>query len=50
MDILGNEVKSIKLRKKGKQEIDITDLSEGMYFGNLIVNNEITSIKKLIVK
>jgi hypothetical protein len=50
MDILGNEVKSIKLRKKGKQEIDITDLSEGIYFGNLIVNNEITSIKKLIVK
>jgi len=38
------------LRKKGKQEIDITDLSEGIYFGNLLVNDEVVSIKKLIVK
>ena len=50
MDILGNEVKFIQLEQSGVKKIDLTDMSKGIYFGNLIVNNEVVSIKKLIVK
>ena len=50
MDILGNEVKTIKLLAKGKQKVNISDLSKGIYFWNAIVNNEIVTIKKLIVR
>jgi hypothetical protein len=50
MDILGNQVKVIKLSDKGKQKVNISDLSKGIYFGNVIVNNEIVTIKKLIIK
>lgn len=50
MDILGNKVKSIYCTEKGTQNINISDLSKGIYFGNLISNSEVIAIKKLIVK
>ena len=50
IDILGNEIKEIILTEKGIQKLDLTDMSKGIYFGNLIVKNEIVSVKKLIVK
>ena len=50
MDVLGNEVKTIKLFEKGTHKVDISSFSKGIYFGNLIMNNEITITKKLIVK
>ena len=49
MNILGNEVKTIKLSAKGRQKVNISDLSKGIYFGN-IINNEVVIVKKLIVK
>ena len=50
IDILGNKVKEILLKKEGTQELDLSDMNKGIYFGNLIVNGEVVSIKKLIVK
>jgi hypothetical protein len=50
MDILGNEVKRIRLSERGTQKINISDLSKGIYFGNVVVNNETIAIKKLIVR
>ena len=50
IDILGNEVKSIELSEEGIQKLDLTDMTKGIYFGNLLVNDEVVSIKKLIVK
>ena len=50
MDILGNKVKNIYFTQKGTQSINISELSKGVYFGNLILNNEVIAIKKLIVK
>ena len=50
IDILGNNVKEIILSQKGVQKLDLLDMNKGIYFGNLIVNNEVVSIKKLIVK
>lgn len=50
IDILGNEVKVIHFEGSGNKEIDLSEMSKGVYFGNLEVNNEIVSIKKLIVK
>jgi hypothetical protein len=50
IDILGNELRTIPLSSKGIQNINIQDLPKGIYFGNVLVNNEIVSTKKLIVK
>ena len=50
IDILGNKVKEILLNQQGIQELDLSDMNKGIYFGNLIVNDEVVSIKKLIVK
>ena len=50
IDILGNNVKEISLKQEGVQKLDLSDMNKGIYFGNLIVNNEVVSIKKLIVK
>ena len=50
IDILGNNVKEISLSQEGIQTLDLSDINKGIYFGNLIVNNEVVSIKKLIVK
>jgi len=50
IDILGNNVKEISLSQEGIQKLDLSDMNKGIYFGNLIVNSEVVSIKKLIVK
>ena len=50
IDILGNNVKEILLTQVGVQELDLSDMNKGIYFGNLIVKGEVVSIKKLIVK
>ena len=50
IDILGNEVKVLQLEQSGIKEIDLTDMSKGIYFGKLVINNKVTRIKKLIVK
>ena len=49
IDILGNQVMRIKLSERGAQKVNISDLSKGIYFGNMILNNEIVAIKKLII-
>ena len=48
--VLGNNVKEILLDQEGVKKLDLSDMNKGFYFGNLIVNNEVVSIKKLIVK
>jgi len=50
IDILGNEIKVLQLEDSGIKKIDLTDMSKGIYFGKLVVNNKVTTIKKLIVK
>ena len=50
IDILGNEVKVLQLEQPGIKKIDLTDMSKGIYFGKLVINNKVTTIKKLIVK
>ena len=50
IDILGNEVKVLQFEEPGIKNIDLTDMSKGIYFGNLVINNKVTTIKKLIVK
>jgi len=50
IDILGNEVKVFQLKQPGIKKIDLTDTSKGIYFGKLVINNKVTTIKKLIVK
>ena len=50
IDILGNKVKEISLDQDGIQKLDLSDLNKGIYFGNLIVNDQVVSIKKVIVK
>ena len=50
IDILGNNSKEILLTQEGVQKLDLSDMNKGIYFGNLIVNGEVVSIKKLIVK
>lgn len=49
MDILGNVVRIIDLFESGKERIDVTDLSKGIYFGSLIHNGEIIKTNKLII-
>jgi len=50
IDILGNEIKVLQLEEPGVKKIDLTDMSKGIYFGKLVINNKVTTIKKLIVK
>jgi hypothetical protein len=50
IDILGNEVKILSLEEPGIKRIDLTDMSKGIYFGKLVINNKVATIKKLIVK
>ena len=50
MDILGNEVKVLQLEEPGIKTIDLTEMSKGIYFGKLMINNKVATIKKLIVK
>jgi len=50
IDILGNKVKDIHLSNVGTQDIYVGDLSKGMYFGNLVHNDKVVAVKKLIIK
>lgn len=50
IDILGNEIKVLQIEEPGVKKIDLTDMSKGIYFGKLVKNNKVTTIKKLIVK
>ena len=50
IDILGNKVKDIRLSNVGTQDIYVGDLIKGMYFGNLVHNDKVIAIKKLIIK
>ena len=50
IDILGNKVKDIHLNNSGKEDIYVGDLNKGIYFGNLVHNDKLITIKKLIVK
>jgi|TARA_B110000240_G_C13501636_1_gene454104 hypothetical protein len=50
VDILGNSIKKYALDYSGKLNIDTRGLLKGVYFGNLIVDNQIISVKKLIIK
>jgi len=50
IDILGNELKVLQLEQPGIKKIDLTDMSKGIYFGKLVINNKVTTIKKFIVK
>ena len=50
IDILGNEIKVLQLEDPGVKKIDLTDMSKGIYFGKLVINNKVTTIKKLIVR
>ena len=49
IDILGNEIKVLQLEGSAIKRIDLTDMSKGVYFGKLLINNKVTTIKKLIV-
>lgn len=50
MNTLGQKLKSIQLFEIGKHKINISNLSKGIYFGNVVVNNEIITVKKLILR
>jgi hypothetical protein len=47
-NVLGQKVRSFTI-ENGKNNIDISDLNEGIYFVSIIKNNEIVSTKKLII-
>ena len=40
----------IKSLERGKQKLDLADFAKGIYFGNVIVNSEVVSVKKIIVR
>ena len=50
MDILGNKVSSRNLLGDGIQKLDISEFAKGIYFGNLIIDNEVLLIEKIIVR
>ena len=50
IDILGNKVKHVVLNDEDNQKIDVSNLSKGIYFGNLITNKEVIAIQKLVLK
>ena len=49
VDILGNKVQSFDLDNSGVLDIITSDFTSGIYFGNLIVNKRVVSVKKLII-
>lgn len=49
LDILGNKIQSFDLDNSGVLEIPTTHFSSGIYFGNLISNNRVVSVKKIII-
>ena len=49
LDILGNKIQSFDLDNSGVLEIPTTHFSSGIYFGSLISNNRVVSVKKIII-
>jgi hypothetical protein len=50
-DVLGKKVKEVKLsEKEGVVTINTTQLREGIYFYSLIVNNQVTATKKIVIR
>ena len=50
VDMLGQKVKKIDLSNSGQEHLYVGELSKGIYFGTLIQNEKLISIKKLVVK
>lgn len=48
-NVLGKEVKKIKVENNNQTKINVSDLNSGIYFYNLSVNNKIVNTKKLII-
>ena len=49
ISFLGNKVHSFDLDNSGVLDIITSDFTSGIYFGNLIVNKRVVSVKKLII-
>jgi hypothetical protein len=49
LDILGNKIQSFDLDNSGVLEIPTTQFSSGIYFGNLISDSRVISVKKIII-
>jgi hypothetical protein len=49
IDILGNRIKSFNLDYSGLLEMNTNDLNKGIYFGNLVIDNKLVAVKKLII-
>jgi len=50
LDVLGNKIKEIDLNNSGQEHLFVGGLTKGIYFGALIQNEKLISIKKLVVK
>lgn len=51
MNLLGSEVKRMQLySSQGKRVVSVNDLHEGVYFYSLVLDNEVISTHKLIIK
>ena len=49
LDILGNKIQSFDLDNSGVLEIPTTNFSSGIYFGNLISDSKVVSVKKIVI-
>ena len=50
VDVLGNQVKLYNIETSSQNKIDMSDLPNGIYFGNLIIDNEIVKMNKIVKK
>ena len=50
VDMLGKKIKKIDLSNSGQEHLYVGELSKGIYFGTLLQNDKLISIKKLVVK
>ena len=50
VDVLGNIVKELDLEKTASKQIYVGDLANGLYFGNFILDDEVITARKLIIK
>ena len=50
MDVLGNQVSSTNFLYPETQKIDVSEFPKGIYFGSLVVDNQVLMIEKIIVK
>ena len=50
IDILGNKLRTYNLDLSGFIDVNTGELGSGIYFGNLIVNDKVVAVKKLIIK